>query len=108
MMALGVFLAARELNLACPEKLSIVGFDNLDFAEFTAPALTTVHQPGYQLGATAARLLLERIDGLKQRAKKLVLQTELKIRNSTAPPWVAEPSSGPRRKQRHIDTVGAR
>jgi LacI family transcriptional regulator len=108
MMALGVFLAARELNLACPEKLSIVGFDNLDFAEFTAPALTTVHQPGYQLGATAARLLLERIDGLKQRAKKLVLQTELKIRNSTAPPWVAEPSSGPRRKQRYIDTVGAR
>ena len=35
-MALGVFLAARELNVACPDELSIVGFDNLDFAEFTA------------------------------------------------------------------------
>ena len=105
LMALGVFLAARELNVACPEELSIVGFDNLDFAEFTAPALTTVHQPGYQLGATAARLLLERIDGLKQRPKKVVLQTELKVRNSTAPPWEAESFSSARRKQRYVDTV---
>jgi DNA-binding LacI/PurR family transcriptional regulator len=108
LMALGVLLAARELNLACPEELSIVGFDNLDFAEFTAPALTTVHQPGYQLGATAARLLLERIDGLKQRAKKMVLQTELKIRNSTAPPSTADPFPGSRRKQRYVDTIAVR
>lgn len=84
-MALGVPLAARELGLRCPEDLSIVGFDNLDFAEFTAPALTTVHQSGYQLGTTAARLLLDRINGLKQPAKNMVLPTELKIRNSVAP-----------------------
>jgi LacI family transcriptional regulator len=84
LMALGVFLAARELGLDCPKELSIVGFDNLDFAEFTAPALTTVHQSGYQLGTTAARLLLERIGGLKQPPKKVVLPTELKIRNSVA------------------------
>jgi DNA-binding LacI/PurR family transcriptional regulator len=84
LMALGVLLAARELGLRCPEDLSIVGFDNLDFAEFTAPALTTVHQSGYQLGTTAARLLLERINGLQQASKKVVLPTELKIRNSVA------------------------
>src|SRR6266850_3414687 len=105
LMALGVLLAARELDVSCPEELSVVGFDNLDFTEFTAPALTTVHQSGYQLGATAARLLLERIDGSKQRAKKLVLQTELKVRNSTAPPWEAESFSSARRKQRYVDTV---
>jgi LacI family transcriptional regulator len=86
LMALGVLLAARELGLHCPEELSIVGFDNLDFAEFTAPALTTVYQPGYQLGTTAARLLLERIAGLKQPHKRVVLPTELKIRQSVAPP----------------------
>jgi LacI family transcriptional regulator, galactose operon repressor len=84
LMALGVLLAARGLGLECPEEVSVVGFDNLDFAEFTAPALTTVHQSGYQLGTTAARLLLERINGLKQAPKKLVLPTELKIRNSVA------------------------
>jgi LacI family transcriptional regulator len=84
LMALGVFLAARELGLRCPDDVSIVGFDNLDFAEFTAPALTTVHQPGYQLGTAAARLLLERMNGSTQPAKKIVLPSELKIRNSVA------------------------
>jgi len=86
LMALGVLLAARELGLHCPEDLSVVGFDNLDFAEFTAPALTTVHQPGYQLGTAAARLLLERIEGSQQPPQKLVLPTELQIRHSVAPP----------------------
>jgi LacI family transcriptional regulator len=85
LMALGVLLAARELGLRCPEDISIVGFDNLDFAEFTAPALTTVHQPGYQLGTAAARLLLERIAGSKQAAKRVLLPSELKIRNSVGP-----------------------
>jgi len=98
LMALGVLLAARELNVSCPDELSIVGFDNLDFTEFTAPGLTTVHQSGYQLGATAARLLLERIDGSKQRTKKLVLPTELKIRHSAAPPRPGTPATGRRQK----------
>lgn len=89
LMAFGVLLAAREMNLGCPEELSIVGFDNLDFTEFTAPPLTTVQQPGYQLGATAARLLLERIDGSKQGGRKIVLPTELKIRHSVAAPCLA-------------------
>jgi DNA-binding LacI/PurR family transcriptional regulator len=86
LMALGVLLAARELGLHCPEELSVVGFDNLDFAEFTAPALTTVHQPGYQLGTAAARMLLERIAGSQQPRQKVVLPTELQIRHSVAPP----------------------
>jgi len=92
MMALGVLLAARESNFHCPDQLSIVGFDNLDFSEFTAPALTSVHQPGYQLGTTAARLLLQRIDGLKQKPKRIVLQTELRTRSSVAPPERPQPS----------------
>jgi DNA-binding LacI/PurR family transcriptional regulator len=85
LMALGVLVAARELGLHCPEQLSLVGFDNLDFAEFTAPALTTVNQPGYQLGTAAGRLLLDRIAGSQQPPQKIVLPTELLIRNSVAP-----------------------
>jgi LacI family transcriptional regulator len=84
LMAMGVLSAARELGLHCPDELSIVGFDDLDFAEFTAPALTSVHQSGYQLGTTAARLLLERIDGSRSEAQKIVLPSELKIRHSVA------------------------
>jgi len=96
-------LAARELDVSCPEELSVVGFDNLDFTEFTAPGLTTVHQSGYQLGATAARLLLERIDGSKQRIKKVVLPTELKIRQSATPPRGRAPAAG--RKRTYDETV---
>jgi len=104
LMALGVLLAARELGLACPKDLSAVGFDNLDFAEFTAPALTTVYQPGYQLGTAAARLLLERIAGLKPAIQKVVLPTELKVRGSVAPPSETSSSFAPKRP---VETVEA-
>jgi DNA-binding LacI/PurR family transcriptional regulator len=97
LMALGILVAMRELNLNCPDDVSIAGFDNLDFTEFTAPALTSVHQPGYQLGATAARLLLERIDGLRTASKTITLQTELKLRNSIGPALPVPPLRSRRR-----------
>ena len=53
---------------------------------FTDPALSSVYQPGYQMGARAARLILERIKGKKGRAQQIVLPTEIRIRNSVAPP----------------------
>src|SRR5271157_4188236 len=82
LMALGVLHAAHELGLRCPEDISLVGFDNLEFCEYTSPALSSVFQPDYQLGATAAGLLLDRINGLRNKPKRILLETELKIRNS--------------------------
>jgi LacI family transcriptional regulator len=82
LMALGALSAVWEFKLTCPDDVSIVGFDGLDTTEFSDPALTTVCQPGYQLGRTAARLLLSRISGDEGPARKIVLATELKIRNS--------------------------
>jgi LacI family transcriptional regulator len=64
--------------------VSIVSFDGLDITEFSDPAVTAVYQPGYQLGQAAARLLLRRINGMTGPARKIVLATELKIRNSVA------------------------
>jgi LacI family transcriptional regulator len=93
-VALGALLAARELGLQCPKDISIIGFDNLELGMFTDPALSSVNQPGYQMGARAARLLLERIkdnkEGIKGRKKKgraqrIVLPTELRLRNSVGP-----------------------
>jgi DNA-binding LacI/PurR family transcriptional regulator len=84
MIALGVLLAVREKRLRCPEDISVVGFDNLDFAETTSPSLSSVHQPGYQLGASAARILLDRVAGDTGPPKNCILQTELKIRESVA------------------------
>ena len=89
LMAFGVLQAARELNLRCPDDVSIAGFDSLEFTKFTDPSLTSVYQPGYQLGATAARLLLQRVDGLRSAPKKVLLPTELKRRNSVGPPSAA-------------------
>lgn len=86
LMAFGVLQAARELGLRCPEDLSIAGFDGLEFTKFTDPSLTSVYQPGYQLGATAARLLLQRVDGMHFEPKKILLPTELKKRNSVRHP----------------------
>lgn len=91
LMAFGVLQAARELGLRCPEDVSIAGFDCLEFTKFTDPSLTSVYQPGYQLGATAARLLLQRVDGLRSAPKKVLLPTELKKRNSVGPPPAVVP-----------------
>ena len=57
--AIGVLQAARELRIRVPEDLSVVGFDDIEFAPYTDPPLTTVHQPIQQKGEEAVRLLLD-------------------------------------------------
>jgi len=90
LIAFGLLQAVRELGLRCPDDVSIAGFDSLEFTNFTDPALTSVYQPGYQLGATAARLLLQRVDGMRSAPKQVSLPTELRKRNSVAPPATSE------------------
>lgn len=112
MIALGALLAIREVGLRCPEDVSLIGFDDLDLAETTNPSLSSVSQSGYQLGTTAARILLERLEGDKSPAKHLVLETTMKLRHSVGPPpAVAEDldlSRPPqRRKARRKERVDA-
>jgi DNA-binding LacI/PurR family transcriptional regulator len=86
MIALGALLAIREAGLRCPEDVSLIGFDDLDLAETTNPSLSSVSQSGYQLGTTAAKILLDRLHGDTSPAKHLVLQTSLRLRHSVAAP----------------------
>jgi DNA-binding LacI/PurR family transcriptional regulator len=86
MIALGSLQAVRDAGLCCPEDVSVFGFDDLDFAEMTNPSLSSVHQPGYQLGVAAASMLLDRFAGNAGPAKHEVLKTELKIRASVSSP----------------------
>lgn len=84
-MAIGALRAARELGLRVPDDLSIVGFDDLDVAEYTDPPLTTVHQPNRQKGEEAVRLVLD--GGRKQsslEAAQHQFATHLVVRGSTA------------------------
>jgi LacI family transcriptional regulator len=86
MIALGALQAIRELGLRCPNDISVIGFDDLDLCENTEPSLSSVSQPGYQMGTTAARILFERVGGDNAPPKHIVLPTSLKIRESVAPP----------------------
>lgn len=98
-IALGVLSALKERGLRCPENLSLVGFDGLEITEFTLPALTTVYQPGYQLGAMAATVLIDRIHNPKRKAQQVTLEVELRIRDSSAriSPEIETPA--PRRRK---------
>lgn len=95
MLAVGALEAMRTLKLRCPEDVSLVGFDDLDFAQLTEPSLTTVFQPGYHIGALACRLLLDRVRGANHPPEQKILTTELKIRNSVC----ALPGRGRSRKK---------
>lgn len=86
MIAFGALLAFRDARLHCPDDISLIGFDNLDLAEMTSPPLSSVSQPGYQMGTTAARMLIERVRGDHGPAKHVVIETALKVRDSVAPP----------------------
>ncbi len=85
-MALGVYEAVRRRGLRVPEDLSVVGFDDLDMATWASPPLTTVRQPLAEMGATAARTLLDLADGREVPHPRVELATVLVVRSSTAPP----------------------
>jgi LacI family transcriptional regulator len=90
MIAFGALLAFREARLRCPEDISLYGFDNLDLAEMTSPPLTSVSQSGYQMGTSAARILIDRVLGDDGPARHLVLETVLKVRGSVSFPSVEQ------------------
>jgi LacI family transcriptional regulator len=82
--ALGVYEAARQHNLQIPRDLSVIGFDDVEIAQWASPPLTTLRQPLAEMAALATRILLERnADTFNQRAE---LATNLVVRQSTAPP----------------------
>jgi LacI family transcriptional regulator len=83
--ALGVLRAAYELGLRIPADLSLVGYDNTTLAASAPINLTSVDQAAHDLGATAARLLIERMDG---RGRSVLTSTtpQLIVRNNTGPP----------------------
>jgi DNA-binding LacI/PurR family transcriptional regulator len=84
-IAAGMYLAARERGIRIPDDLSVVGFDDMDFARVLDPPLTTVALDAELLGATSFELLEARMSGKRTR-KQIVLPAELLIRGSTAPP----------------------
>jgi LacI family transcriptional regulator len=86
-MTLGALLAIQEMGLRIPDDVSVVGFDDPEWAPLANPPLTTLAQPTYEMGITAARMLLDKIEKNAEAAPRtLFMEPELVVRNSTSPP----------------------
>lgn len=85
-IAVGVLLAARELGVPVPQGVSVVGFDDTPQARWTAPPLTTVHQPLEGMGRMAVQTVLTLAEGDQPASRQVQLVTTLVERGSTAPP----------------------
>jgi LacI family transcriptional regulator len=82
-MAIGAINAAHESGLRVPEDISIVGFDDIPFSNYTNPPLTTVHQPAFEKGVRAAQLLIHLLE-TQEPQESVILPLEMVLRRSTA------------------------
>ncbi|HEV8556270.1 MAG TPA: LacI family DNA-binding transcriptional regulator [Actinophytocola sp.] len=85
-VAIGVLEALTEAGLAVPAGISVAGYDNTNFAALGPISLTSVDQAGHHIGATAARLLLDRIADRTRPTAQVKLSPTLVVRRSTAGP----------------------
>ena len=100
-MAIGFIKTLSANGVKCPSEISVVGFDDIEFASFSEPTLTTIRQPREDLGATGARALLAALRAeAPPRERKVVLPAPLVIRGSTAKAPTA-------RRQTRREPVGA-
>jgi DNA-binding LacI/PurR family transcriptional regulator len=84
--AIGAIRALMNHGLRVPEDVSVLGFDDIQGAAFHNPSLTTIRQPLIQMGAVAARILLQRIRGQATFPDIVPIHPELVIRESSCPP----------------------
>jgi LacI family transcriptional regulator/LacI family repressor for deo operon, udp, cdd, tsx, nupC, and nupG len=82
--AFGVLEAARDAGLKVPEELSVIGYDDIEIAEYLH--LTTVRQPLFASGVEGVELLLDSIANPPPSPRRVLLPVELVVRDTTAPP----------------------
>jgi len=83
-MAIGAMHRVKKDGFRVPEDISIIGFDDIEFASYVDPALTTISQPTEELGKVAFSVLLDLLEGRTPEQMEFVLPTELIVRDSTA------------------------
>jgi len=88
-LAFGAIIECDSMGVAVPQQVSIVGFDDLEFAAHLRPPLTTVRVPAAEMGRRAGELLIAHIGG-QPHAAHYPLETNLILRRSTAPPRAPE------------------
>jgi LacI family repressor for deo operon, udp, cdd, tsx, nupC, and nupG len=83
-MAIGALRAIKSRGLRVPEDISVVGFDDIRFARYSDPPLTTIAQPAGEIGREAATLLIEILQHAEVPPRKRILPTQLVVRGSAA------------------------
>jgi DNA-binding LacI/PurR family transcriptional regulator len=89
MTAIGLMRAARQAGLAMPQQLAVVGFDDIPFASYVQPSLTTIAQPKPQMGTRAMEMVLDLISDtgpLEGDGSNVIVQGELVVRESSGAP----------------------
>lgn len=86
LIAFGVMLELRSQGIQPGEDFAVIGFDDVEEAALSQPALTTVAINSQDIGAAAARLLLERIESPDAAPKQIIVQPKLQIRESCCAP----------------------
>jgi LacI family transcriptional regulator len=86
LIALGCYDVFAERNIECPRDVSVVGFNDMPFLDKLRPPLTTVAVPHQQIGAEAARLLLDSITDPTRPSRSVLLPLHLVVRGSSAGP----------------------
>lgn len=81
-MAIGAMKALQEEGFKIPDHISIVGFDDINLAQYVQPKLTTVRRPMYELGSFSAHMLINTIKG-RLKYSNITLDVELILREST-------------------------
>jgi len=84
-MAIGAMQCIKQNGMSVPGDISVAGFDDISFAAFYDPPLTTIAQPAEEFGSTAVSLLVDILQGKLKKAPKVILPFELVIRASTGP-----------------------
>jgi len=85
-LSLGALQAVHELGLTCPDDVSLLGFDDAEWADVVSPPLSVMAQPVYEIGVRAARLLLARIHGDTRKPVHDRMPTSIIERQSVAAP----------------------
>lgn len=82
LMTIGALTALKELGVAIPQEMAVVGFDDMEWASILTPPLTAVAQPAYVLGTSAAQLFIQRLEHPHRPPQEVVLKTRLVVRQS--------------------------
>lgn len=87
LLALGGLDAMRAMGLSCPKDISVTGYNDILLVDIVSPPLTTVRIRHHEMGAEAARVLIDAIENPgRNTVMDIVLKPDLVIRGSTAPP----------------------